>query len=61
MRSGVAPGWIAHDHAWSPQSRLTLVMDEELRFVLTLLVLAIAPVALLFWAWIRLLPQRRSH
>jgi hypothetical protein len=36
-------------------------MDEELRFALTLLVLAIAPVALLFWAWIRLLPQRRSQ
>ncbi|MFZ9147423.1 hypothetical protein [Vulcanococcus sp.] len=35
-------------------------MNEELRFVLMLLALAIAPVALLFWAWIRLLPQNAS-
>jgi len=33
-------------------------VDEELRFVLTLLLLAILPVALLFWAWLRLLPSK---
>jgi len=33
-------------------------MDEELRFVLTLLLLAILPVGLLFWAWLRLLPSK---
>ncbi len=34
------------------------LVQEELRFVITLLLLAILPVGLLFWAWLRLLPSK---
>jgi hypothetical protein len=52
---------MAHDRPSSQSWQGSFAVREELRFVLTLLVLAIAPVALLFWAWLRLLPQRRSR